>query len=102
MEVGTAGHRIRSLSVCLCEENIHSHISRAQKRPHGRVDFLEHLRTPAEIARRLPPFSDEVIEFLGFLRNFRLLKPVQINFAQSLDRHRHPAVGPIFRMFVHG
>jgi hypothetical protein len=52
------------------------------------VDFLGHLRTPAAIERRLPPSRDEVIEFLGFLRNFRLLEPVQIDFAKSLDRHR--------------
>jgi hypothetical protein len=70
MNGGTAGHRIRALSVCLCEENIFLHNTRAQKRPHAQVDFFEHLRTPAsEIERRLPLFRGEVIELLGFLRN---------------------------------
>jgi hypothetical protein len=43
-----------------------------------------------------------VIELLGFIRNFRLLEPVQIGFAQSLDRHHHPTTRPVsLRQFVH-
>jgi len=43
--VGTAGHRIRTLSACLCGENIFSFNSRAQNRTRKDMDFSEHLWT---------------------------------------------------------
>ena len=45
---GTAGHRIRTLSACLCGENIFLRIVRAQNRPRKSVDFSEYLRTPSD------------------------------------------------------
>jgi hypothetical protein len=42
---GTAGHRIRNLSACLCGENIFSFHSRAQNRARTDMDFSGHLWT---------------------------------------------------------